>query len=144
MGDLAKLMGSKWKEFVEISVECWVILRENHQELLDFAKLAFSFLYPQETVQDFLKDTLLLELPVKDGRAKIKKRLLAAPKKLKTKMKNFIHSVATHSSGKEKEPSPKPPAPSPNNNGLAVAKKKNSNIFSSFLNPKRKSSLSRT
>merc|ERR1712244_120464 len=102
MGDLAKLMGSKWKEFVEISVECWVILRENHQELLDFAKLAFSFLYPQETVQDFLKDTLLLELPVKDGRAKIKKRLLAAPKKLKTKMKNFIHSVATHSSGKKK------------------------------------------
>ena len=93
--DLSKLMGSKWNDFVAISVNCWVVLRENHQKLLDFAKLAFSFLYPQEIVQEFLKKTLLLHLSEEDGRRKIHKRLKQAPKKLKTKMKNFVHMMAT-------------------------------------------------
>eukprot|EP01083_Nonionella_stella_P095720 268809_1 len=106
--DLAKLMGNKWKEFVQISVQCWVILRENHQELLEFAKLAFSFIYPQEVVQEFLKQTLLLELSVEAGKQKINKRLLQAPKKLKTKLKNFVHAVAS-SSARERSKSPSAP-----------------------------------
>merc|ERR1712079_74901 len=44
---------------------------------------------------EFLKKTLLLHLSEQDGRRKIHKRLKQAPKKLKTKMKNFVHSLAT-------------------------------------------------
>ena len=51
--DLCKLMGAKWTEFVDISVASWVVLRQNHQELLDFAKLAFAYLYSQQEVEQF-------------------------------------------------------------------------------------------
>ena len=148
--DLCKLMGSKWKEFVEISVQCWVILRENHQELLDFAKLAFSFLYPQEEVQEFLKETLLLDLSITDARTKIHKRIISAPKKIKTKMKNWVHSVAaardrsssgslsrSHSYDYQKDKHQK------DKYHKEKEKKETKNgIFSSFLAPRRKLSKS--
>ena len=132
---LAKLMGSQWHDFVAVSTECWLVLREHHRELLDFAQLAFSFLYPHEEVQRFLSETLLLQLSVEDGKKKIHKRLLQAPKKLKTKMKNWVHSVAasrsrTSSIGKEKTPDPPKPK-----------QKKEKGLFSSFLAPKRKAKL---
>eukprot|EP01084_Bolivina_argentea_P180495 311843_1 len=148
-GDLAKLMGDKWNPFVEISVQCWVILRENHQELLDFAKVAFSFLYPAEVVQEFLKETLMLHLSVEDGRNKINKRLLQAPKKLKTKLKNFVHSVATHSSSKKNNDGGRSPSPSVQSNSKRETspftnnKKDNNNngFFSSFLSPSKRKSV---
>merc|ERR1719361_2403841 len=125
--DLQKLMGPKWGEFVEISVQSWVILRENHQELLDFAKLAFAYLYPQQEVEHFLRESLLLSMNVDDGRSKIEERLLKAPNKLKTKMKNWVHSVAASTSFGNKEEIPKPP-PSP-------AQKPKKGRFKSFLTP---------
>ena len=139
--DLSKLMGNKWKEFVEISVQCWVVLRENQQELLDFAKLAFAFLYPQETVQEFLKETLLLDLSINEARNKIHKRILQSPKKIKTKMKNWVHSVAAARGGTSSSSSNSSHRRE-NSHSKIEKKKENKNIFSSFLAPKRKLSKS--
>jgi len=131
--DLCKLMGPKWTDFVEISVRSWVVLRENHQELLDFAKLAFAYLYPQQEVEQFLRESLLLSMSVEDGRSKIEKRLLQAPKKLKTKMKNWVHSVASSSSFSNKEDAEKiKQQPSPE-------QKPKKGRFKSFLTPNARS-----
>merc|ERR1712083_996358 len=92
-------------------------------------------------VEQFLRESLLLSMSVEDGRSKIHKRLLHAPKKLKTKMKNWVHSVASSrdrsSSGSFLDSLPKP---APQN----VKKKENKGIFSSFLAPKRKLSKSKS
>lgn len=127
--DLTKLMGPKWTEFVAISVQSWVVLRQNHQELLDFAKLAFAYLYPQQEVEQFLRESLLLSMSVEDGRSVIEKRLLKAPKKLKTKMKNWVHSMASSTTFGNKEEIPKPP-PSPES---LRTPKKGPGRFKSFL-----------
>lgn len=143
--DLCKLMGSKWKEFVDISVQSWVILRENHQELLDFAKLAFSFLYPQEEVQEFLKETLLLDLSITDARTKIHKRIISAPKKIKTKMKNWVHSVAAARDRSSSGSLSRSRSYDHHKEYKQKEKKETKNgIFSSFLAPKRKSKSSST
>lgn len=93
--DLAKLMGKqRYTQFVDICTLCWCILRENCQELLDFARLSFAFLFPIEEVEDFIKNTLLMHEPMEIAKKRIHKKLHQAPKKWNTKMKNFAHSVA--------------------------------------------------
>ncbi len=57
--DLSKLMGKRYGEFVEIGTRAVEILRDNIEELLDFARVVFAFLYPPDVVDSFIKNMLL-------------------------------------------------------------------------------------
>ncbi|ETO10508.1 hypothetical protein RFI_26869 [Reticulomyxa filosa] len=70
--DLSKLMGHRYQEFVDIGQKAWLVLRENAQELLDYARVVFAFLYPEDTVENFIKDVLLMHLD-KDKAAELEK-----------------------------------------------------------------------
>ena len=82
-----------WNDFIDLCISAWLILRENANELIDFARVVFPFLYESNQIEMFLRSSLKLEITDNDAAAKyIHDKLKNAPKHLKTKVKNLIHS----------------------------------------------------
>ena len=61
--DLKKLLGtdSDYHNFVSMAVLAWSVLRANYEEILDYARLVFAYLYPQEEVETFLRTMLRID-----------------------------------------------------------------------------------
>ena len=67
--DLKKLLGNDndYKNFVAMAVLAWSVLRQNYEEILDYARLVFAYLYPQEEVESFLRTMLRIDEDTKDA-----------------------------------------------------------------------------
>merc|ERR1712113_736440 len=59
-----------WNDFIDLCISAWLILRENHAELIDFARVVFPFLYQSNQIEMFLRESLKLEITDNDAAAK--------------------------------------------------------------------------
>eukprot|EP00485_Elphidium_margaritaceum_P014445 CAMPEP_0202728216 /NCGR_PEP_ID=MMETSP1385-20130828/185514_1 /ASSEMBLY_ACC=CAM_ASM_000861 /TAXON_ID=933848 /ORGANISM="Elphidium margaritaceum" /LENGTH=1036 /DNA_ID=CAMNT_0049394463 /DNA_START=135 /DNA_END=3245 /DNA_ORIENTATION=+ len=84
-----------WSQFVELCIKAWLILRANANELIDYARVVFAFLYEVNQIEMFLTTTLKLDVQNETLAKKyIGDKVKNAPKHLKTKMKNLVHGFA--------------------------------------------------
>jgi len=92
--DLQKTMGKRWPDFVSIATKAWLILRQNSQELIDYARLSFSFIYDSNSVENYLRDILKIDEDDKNAFNFIENEISKAPNLVQTKLKNVLHNVA--------------------------------------------------
>ena len=83
-----------WNDFIDLCVRAWMMLRRNSTELIDFARAAFAFLYKSNEVEEFLRDSLKLDLDRQAAHKYLYTKLTNAPKQWRTKAKNLAHSLA--------------------------------------------------
>eukprot|EP00483_Globobulimina_turgida_P005901 UN05911 len=83
-----------WADFVRLCVDAWMILRVNANELIDFARVVFAFLYQANEIEIFLRDSLKLDMTNNEAEKYITNKIQNAPKQWKTKMKNLVHGFA--------------------------------------------------
>lgn len=84
-----------WNDFINICISAWLILRNNANELIDYARVVFAFLYETNQIEMFLRTSLKLDI-VNDAIARkyMHDKLKNAPFQWKTKMKNLVHGFA--------------------------------------------------
>jgi len=84
-----------WSDFVDLCCSAWMVLRKNANELIDYGRVVFHFLYETNQIEMFLRSSLKLEITQEEAAEKyIRDKLKNAPKQLKTKMKNLVHGFA--------------------------------------------------
>ena len=84
-----------WNDFIHTCISAWLILRQNANELIDYARVVFAFLYETNQIEMFLRQSLKLDITNDQIATKyIHDKLKNAPKQLKTKMKNLVHGFA--------------------------------------------------
>ena len=84
-----------WNDFIHTCISAWLILRNNANELIDYARVVFAFLYETNQIEMFLRQSLKLDIQNDQIATKyIHDKLKNAPKQLKTKMKNLVHGFA--------------------------------------------------
>eukprot|EP00808_Paulinella_micropora_P017305 g1757.t1 len=102
--EIPQLMGqTRWKEFVEVTVLAFSVLRRHSDDLIDLTQRLFSsFMGDAAKVRDFMSDTLMLNKSEEEAIAAMRKKVEAAPKKTATMVKNISHRIAiTLKSAKE-------------------------------------------
>ena len=72
---------------MKLSVESWMILRQNASELIDFARVVFAFLYESNEIELFLRDSLKLDMTSENAEKYIKNKIQNAPKQWKLNLK---------------------------------------------------------
>lgn len=109
---LQKAMGEYWEAFLDMSVAAFAVLRENHELVSQFARLALgSVCQPgqvscrehhtghsglkQWQISNFLQQSLMLHVSKEEALVKIRRKLIQAPSSNKTRLKNFVHRLAT-------------------------------------------------
>jgi len=97
--DLSKVMGNKYKNFVDIATQAYMILRTNSQELIDYASVVFNTLHNASIMDDFLRDSLKIDMTIDAAQEYMDKKLREAPNKVKTKVKNLVHGIAQRMKG---------------------------------------------
>ena len=94
--DLKKLMGVYWDKFIELGVLAFLVLRQQHKFLINYARIAFAYLNKGEMVEQFIKRQLRIDDMEDDQAAKyIARKLKESPGSKRTKFKNTLHSIAT-------------------------------------------------
>eukprot|EP01084_Bolivina_argentea_P006768 12807_1 len=84
-----------WNDFIDICIQSWLILRKNANEIIDYARCVFSFLYQAQQIEMYLRTSLKLDIADDQIASKyIHDKLKNAPKHLKTKVKNLVHGFA--------------------------------------------------
>jgi len=84
-----------WTDFVDLCCRSWMVLRRNANELIDFGRVVFHFLYETNQIEMFLRSSLKLDIEDEEAADKyIRDKLKSAPKHLATKMKNLVHGFA--------------------------------------------------
>ncbi|ETO29976.1 phosphatidylinositol 3-kinase [Reticulomyxa filosa] len=117
------LMKEHYKNFVNLAVKAYQLLRDNYGEIAEFAQLAFDGIVPTDAVKKFIKEKL--RIGESNEKAEqlfflfysfffyfhllliylyrwLRKQLNEAPFNKQTKWKNRIHKLATDLSGSEK------------------------------------------
>lgn len=84
-----------WTVFVDLCVQCWVILRKQARLLIGFVSLLMHPFCPAHTVREFIGERLRLNLDEQVGMDKIRKKVAEAPQNYKTRFKNAMHAIAT-------------------------------------------------
>jgi len=96
--DLKKVIDSYkfgWTDFVDLCCSAWMVLRQNANEFVDYARVTFHFLYETNQIEVFLRSSLKLDITDEEAAEKyIRQKLQNAPKQLKTKLKNICHGFA--------------------------------------------------
>merc|ERR1712061_358802 len=83
-----------WNLFVNLACSAWCILRANYTEILDFMRVLFGFVKPVQEIDNFLRNILKINKTDMEAMEYIKQKLMNAPNKLKTKIKNKVHDIA--------------------------------------------------
>ncbi|ETO31349.1 hypothetical protein RFI_05770 [Reticulomyxa filosa] len=96
--DLQKLMDKKWDTFVGLCVQAFIVLRNNHHDIVQFAKVALPCL-EWNSVRSFLLQKLLVadDVTSDDAATHIREKVTKAPGRWKTKIKNTLHTFAVKS-----------------------------------------------
>ena len=100
---LANIMNDKYKNFVELAIEAHQILRLYHKELIDFASIAFAYIYKPTIIHQYISKKLRLKLNDNKSKNWLRKKLIKAPQNTQTAIKNTIHKIALnlHSTNKQ-------------------------------------------
>eukprot|EP01084_Bolivina_argentea_P276091 471003_1 len=95
--DLKYIMGNvNWNDFVDRCIDAFKVLRDNYDDIISFAKIAITFV-EWKKVEYFLSKRLMIEESSnKMVEQHIRDKIVKAPNKWKTKMKNKIHSIAVN------------------------------------------------
>ena len=84
-----------WEGMVEVSVKAYLILRDNYQLIIDFARLVFSHSQLKLNPEKFLMKRLYVEKSTDYAAEKIRKKFKDAPRAFATLLKNTVHDIAT-------------------------------------------------
>ena len=95
--ELQALFGKTWDVFCDIAAQAFVTLREHFEELLEYTRLVFAYLYEANDIEQFLQRQLRMHDSKEGARRYIREQIKKAPHKLKTKLKNRMHAIAQYS-----------------------------------------------
>ena len=93
--DFVKVLGEeRWREFVRLGEQSYVVLRDHRRELLQFACLVFGYAYTESIIRQYLRKTLAADSTEQEAVRWVSNKFREAPGRLQTKMKNVIHDIA--------------------------------------------------
>ena len=84
-----------YEKFIELACNAFLLLRYHHEELINFACLAFSYVVDYKVIKHHMQRRLKLQMTEDEAREWLTKKLMDAPNSAQTRFKNVIHSVAT-------------------------------------------------
>ena len=91
-----------WSVFVGLCVDAYQILRRTNKLIISFAAMMMAPFQKSDGVRAFIAQRLRLGNKEEGAvLAKIRKKVENAPKRLKTKFKNKLHSIATSAAARK-------------------------------------------
>jgi len=84
-----------YEVFIDLACHAFLQLRSNHEELINFACLAFSYVVDYKVIRHHMHRRLKLQFTDEQAREWLTKKLTDAPFSSQTAVKNVIHKLAT-------------------------------------------------
>lgn len=84
-----------YQRFVDLAVECYLALRQHHEDFISFVCLAFSFIFPASLVRAKVEKKLRLFESEKKAATWMRTNLTKAHSNMQTVIKNKVHRFAT-------------------------------------------------
>jgi len=82
-----------WHSLVDLCEKAFMVLRDQAEVVADYATLLLSPVFPDRDVAAFCRKKLMVDLPLQEATAKLKKLVRDAPSHYKTRLKNFVHGA---------------------------------------------------
>lgn len=89
-----RILGDKWKSFVDLCEKAFMVQRWLHSKIIDFSACVLGSFFNEEDVKQHIRSALFMDMDIVPACRRVKSLIEQAPMNMRTHMKNLIHKAA--------------------------------------------------